>query len=368
MNSTASHLLQVNTNITSQLRVGTRIHSVALTLCTIVICALFLIGTCSNLVVLLSFFDPALRKYRNHFDFMTLNLSLCDLLVSCISGPALALALLLGARSAAPPPRCHGAQLLSSAFPLLSIQTVTAIAVQRLFLVLGHRRDKGTNPILVLLVVLLLCTLGLATSASAALNVAPANAHGACTIFGPTPARRSMAVQLYAAEFLVCTCVVTMAYGFISHVLLCRAHIHKCAIMTVKEEHIGAPSPHSVVPQVTTASFKLHHPPRVTYMSKDSKALATCVLITLSTLVCCTPIVVALVLQTFGSCGELWLSQVRACAFTLLFAKSGLNPFLYARCSTGLRQRLSMLLICLHQRQETPPGQVLQEQREAFSA
>lgn len=66
----------------------------------------------------------------------------------------------------------------------------------------------------------------------------------------------------------------------------------------------------------------------------------TCVVIVLSVLVCCLPLGISLVQDMLSSSGGFVLYQFELCGFTLIFFKSGLNPFIYSRNSAGLRRRV----------------------------
>ncbi|NWS03484.1 GPR75 protein, partial [Motacilla alba] len=74
--------------------------------------------------------------------------------------------------------------------------------------------------------------------------------------------------------------------------------------------------------------------------AKDSKAVLTCVVIVLSVLVCCLPLAISLVQDMLSGSGGFVLYQFELCGFTLIFFKSGLNPFIYSRNSAGLRRRM----------------------------
>ncbi|XP_023778823.1 probable G-protein coupled receptor 75, partial [Cyanistes caeruleus] len=74
--------------------------------------------------------------------------------------------------------------------------------------------------------------------------------------------------------------------------------------------------------------------------AKDSKAVVTCVVIVLSVLVCCLPLAISLVQDMLSGSGGFVLYQFELCGFTLIFFKSGLNPFIYSRNSAGLRRRV----------------------------
>lgn len=74
--------------------------------------------------------------------------------------------------------------------------------------------------------------------------------------------------------------------------------------------------------------------------AKDSKAVVTCVVIVLSVLVCCLPLGISLVQVVLSSNGGFILYQFELFGFTLIFFKSGLNPFIYSRNSAGLRRKV----------------------------
>ncbi|NXL97156.1 GPR75 protein, partial [Tyrannus savana] len=188
-------------------------------------------------IVLLSFFDPALRKFRTDFDFMILNLSFCDLFLCGVAAPMFAFVLFFGPARGVSGTFCFTFHLTSSGFIIMSLKTVAVIALHRL-------------------------------------RVSCGQAHGQ----GP-----------------------------------------------------GHPKHATRLPPASTVNLAT---------AKDSRAVGTCVVIVLSVLVCCMPLGISLVQDVLSSSGGFVLYQFELCGFTLIFFKSGLNPFIYSRNSAGLRRRV----------------------------
>ncbi|XP_078714326.1 putative G-protein coupled receptor 75 [Lampetra fluviatilis] len=343
--------------------------------CTLLLALLFCVGTYGNLVVFLSFFDPSLRKLRTHFDFLVLNLSFCDLFVSCATAPMLGSVLLVRhwARGAVSHSLCFSLQLTAAAFPLLSLQTVSVIAVQRLRLVLGQQPSQAAAMLVshassasALLLSLLLWALGLILAALAALR-------GHTRGPGPGPQlclpllSGGLVLYAYAADFLLCLVVLTVSYALIAHALRLKARVRKGAIITVDVapgagERPCAPDAAAAAAAAPCAGATRDHGPGpaddpasrmrgpgLMATAKDSKALLTCLVIALSALACCMPLSVALLqgVMSAGPNGGVASTQLEVFGYTLLFLKSGLNPFLYSRSGAGLWKRLSCCLRAL---------------------
>ncbi|KFU84609.1 putative G-protein coupled receptor 75, partial [Chaetura pelagica] len=225
----------------------------------------FCLGSYGNLIVLLSFFDPALRKFRTNFDFMILNLSFCDLFICGVAAPMFAFVLFFDSARGVQGAFCFTFHLTSSGFIIMSLKTVAVIALHRL-------RIAET--------------------------------------FGGPPAPRGPA--LYRSQG--CSkCQQGRTRG-------CPAHLAQPPAAAPGRPHLGS--------AVNLSA------------ARDSRAVLTCVVIVLSVLVCCLPLGISLVQDMLSSSSGFVLYQFELCGFTLIFFKSGLNPFIYSRNSAGLRRRV----------------------------
>ncbi|XP_009704398.1 PREDICTED: probable G-protein coupled receptor 75 [Cariama cristata] len=276
----------------------------------------------------MSFFDPALRKFRTNFDFMILNLSFCDLFICAVAAPMFAFVLFFDSARGVPGTFCFTFHLTSSGFIIMSLKTVAVIALHRSRLCLPMSSFASGEGKIIL--------------------------------------------YLYITDFICCVAVVSISYVMIAQALRRNAQVRKCPPMVAvdasrPQPFVGPPAPgagegmQSTVPalyrnqsyskpqRVQTHSYAkdLGQPPATTagplfFLStaKDSRAVVTCVVIVLSVLVCCLPLGISLVQDTLSSSSGFVLYQFELCGFTLIFFKSGLNPFIYSRNSAGLRRRI----------------------------
>ncbi|NXV99878.1 GPR75 protein, partial [Fregetta grallaria] len=341
------------------LREGT--HAATLAACASLLALVFCLGSYGNLIVLLSFFDPALRKFRTNFDFMILNLSFCDLFICGVAAPMFAFVLFFDSARGVPGAFCFTFHLTSSGFIIMSLKTVAVIALHRLRMVLGKQPHRAASFPCTLLLTLLLW----ATSFTLA-TLATLKTHGSrlCLPMSSfASGEGKIILYLYVTDFICCVAVVSVSYVMIAQALRRNAQVRKCPPVVAvdasrPQPFVGPPAAQSAVPalyrnqsyskpqHVQTHGYTKHLS-RLQLVSavnlsaaKDSRAVVTCVVIVLSVLICCLPLGISLVQDMLSSSGGFVLYQFELCGFTLIFFKSGLNPFIYSRNSAGLRRRV----------------------------
>lgn len=351
------------------------IHTATLVTCTFLLAVIFCLGSYGNLIVFLSFFDPAFRKFRTNFDFMILNLSFCDLFICGVTAPMFTFALFLDSAAGIPDAFCFTFHLTSSGFIIMSLKTVAVIALHRLSMVLGKQPNRTASfPCTLLLTLLLWATsFTLATLATMRTH----KSHLCLPISSLISGEGKIIPYLYVIDFICCVTVVSVSYIMIAQALRKNAQVRKCPpIITV-----DASRPHPFVGTLATGCAdgvqctvpalyrnqnynKLQHIQTHAYMknfgqlsasaasrfqlvsminlstAKDSKAVVTCIIIVLSVLVCCLPLGISLIQDVLSRNNDIVLYQFELCGFTLFFLKSGLNPFIYSRNSAGLRRRV----------------------------
>lgn len=365
------------------------IHVATLVVCSLLVILIFGLGSYGNLVVFLSFFDPALRKFRTNFDFMILNLSFCDLFICCVSAPMFALILFLDVRDSAvgiSKDFCFAFHLTSSGFIIMSLETVAVIALHRLRMVLGQQPNQTSSFLCTLALTALLWTSSFTLAVLVTLQAYPRGSEPCLPHFGLDGTQAKVVRYIYLADFAFCVGVVSMSYLMIAQTLRKNAMVRKCSVIMVnasrpaqapptfiatgfeglqctvqmpslyrnqtynKLQHVqthpftkrsaqplvpGVKSDVACCRMVSTANF---------FTTKDSKAVVTCVVIVLSVLLCCLPMGVALTQDFLSSRNTFIHYQLELCGFALIFLKSGINPFVYSRNSAGLRRRV---LCCL---------------------
>ncbi|XP_075391498.1 putative G-protein coupled receptor 75 [Tenrec ecaudatus] len=357
------------------------IHTATLVTCTVLLVVIFCLGSYGNFIVFLSFFDPAFRKFRTNFDFMILNLSFCDLFICGVTAPMFTFVLFFNSASRLPDAFCFTFHLTSSGFIIMSLKTVAVIALHRLRMVLGKQPTHTASfPCTCLLTLLLWVTsFSLATLAT----LKTSKSHLCLPMCSVIAGEGRAILSLYVVDFAFCVAVISVCYIMIAQTLRKNAQVRKCPpVITMDasrpQPFMGAPVKGRSEPiQRTMPALyrnqnynKLQHVQTHGYTrspnrlpaptasrlqlvsavnlstTKDSKAVVTCVIIVLSALVCCLPLGIALVQVVLSSDGSFLLYQFELLGFTLIFFKSGLNPFVYSRNSTGLRRKVCWCLQC----------------------
>lgn len=372
------------------LREGT--HTATLAACASLLALVFCLGSYGNLIVFLSFFDPALRKFRTNFDFMILNLSFCDLFICGVAAPMFAFILFFDSARGAPGTFCFAFHLTSSGFIIMSLKTVAVIALHRLRMVLGKQPHRAASFPCTLLLTLLLWATSFTLATLATLKTRGSRLCLPMSSFASGEGK--IILYLYVTDFICCVAVVSVSYVMIAQALRRNAQVRKCppvvAMDTSRPQPFVGPCAigaeegmQSALPALyrNQSSSKPQHiqahgytkhlglPPapatsRLQLVSavnlsaaKDSRAVVTCIVIVLSVLVCCLPLGISLVQDMLSSSGSFVLYQFELCGFTLIFFKSGLNPFIYSRNSAGLRRRvlwclqyLALVFFCCKQK------------------
>ncbi|XP_051469410.1 probable G-protein coupled receptor 75 [Apus apus] len=350
-------------------------HAATVAACASLLALVFCLGSYGNLIVLLSFFDPALRKFRTNFDFMILNLSFCDLFICGVAAPMFAFVLFFDSARGVPGAFCFTFHLTSSGFIIMSLKTVAVIALHRLRMVLGKQPHRAASFPCTLLLTLLLWATSFTLATLATLRTRGSRLCLPMSSFAGGEGK--IILYLYVTDFICCVAVVSVSYIMIAQALRRNARVRKCPPVGA----VGASRPHTFVgPPATRAgegvqsampalyrnqgysksqhaqthgyTKHLGQPPAATACrlqlgsavnlstAKDSRAVVTCVVIVLSVLVCCLPLGISLVQDMLSSSSGFVLYQFELCGFTLIFFKSGLNPFIYSRNSAGLRRRV----------------------------
>ncbi|XP_074025092.1 probable G-protein coupled receptor 75 [Numenius arquata] len=352
-------------------------HAATLAACASLLALVFCLGSYGNLIVLLSFFDPALRKFRTNFDFMILNLSFCDLFICGVAAPMFAFVLFFDSARGVPGAFCFTFHLTSSGFIIMSLKTVAVIALHRLCMVLGKQPHRTASFPCTLLLTLLLWATSFTLATLATLKTRSSRLCLPMSSFAR--GRGNIILYLYVTDFICCVAVVSISYVMIAQALRRNAQVRKCppavAVDSSRPQPFVGPTAagagvQSTVPStvpalyrnqsyskpqhvqthgytkhlgqpLATAAGRLQLVPAVNLSTaKDSRAVVTCIVIVLSVLVCCLPLGISLVQDMLSSSGGFVLYQFELCGFTLIFFKSGLNPFIYSRNSAGLRRRV----------------------------
>ncbi|CAK7297638.1 Probable G-protein coupled receptor 75 [Vulpes lagopus] len=330
------------------------VHTATLATCTLLLAVVFCLGSYGNVVVFLSFFDPAFRKFRTNFDVMVLNLSFCDLFICGVTAPMFAFALFRSARGL-PDAFCFAFHATSSGFVIMSLKTVAAIALHRLRMVLGRQPSRPASVPGAALLAALLWASSFTLAALGALRAS--KAHLCLPLSGLPAAEGAAALSLYAVDFSSCVAVVAVSYVLIAQTLRRNARARRRPPAAAA----GGPGRRGAEPALyrhqgchppPAPAARRPCPPPASAVNlaaaKDSKAVLTCVVIVLSALLCCVPLGAALARGALsrggGGGGGGGLRQLELLGFALLFLKSGLNPFIYSRGSAGLRRKV---LACL---------------------
>ncbi|XP_041030963.1 probable G-protein coupled receptor 75 [Carcharodon carcharias] len=345
------------------------IHTATLATCTLLLVLIFCLGTYGNLIVFLSFFDPAFRKFRTNFDFMILNLSFCDLFLCCVTTPMFAFILFFDSDSNVSQAFCFTFHLTSAGFIIMSLKSVAVIALHRLRMVLGQQPNTTASFPCALILTISLWTVSFTLATLATLRTYPERSRVCVPLFGCIGGDGKVILYLYVIDFAFCVGIVSVSYVMIARTLKRNVQMRKCAIITVdtsrpkalmsagidsiqlqplyqnqnynKLQHVQTHAYSKKLTHVQTSANRLQLVSSVNLSgTKDSKAVVTCVVIVLSVFICCLPLGISLIQDVLTSRSSFILNQLKLCGFTLIFFKSGLNPFIYSRNSAGLRKRI----------------------------
>ncbi|XP_078057062.1 putative G-protein coupled receptor 75 [Mustelus asterias] len=380
-NTTPECIFPVLTNCSpgkNQTGVQAAIHKATLTTCSLLLLLVFVLGSYGNLVVLSSFFNPAFRKFRTHFDFMILNLSFCDLLVCLVAVPMFGAVMFSDDGGSMSDACCFAFHLTSAGFVIMSLKMVAMIAVHRLRMVLGQESSRASSFVCTLLLTVVLWVISFTLATLSAMT--KYRGSGVCVpLLGLISEDGKAVLYTYVADFALCVGIVAISYALIAQTLHKNAQVRRCPVVTAvdpkkpgcfaapdasepslyRKQNFNKP-PHVQThlyahgKNATPSGKKLEQTVNLS-AAKDSKAVVTCVMILLS-VVCCLPLGVALVHGVLTSGSSFIVYQFELCGLTLVFFRSGLNPFIYSRNNSGLRKKVAWcvqvaaLLLCCHQK------------------
>ncbi|GCB64345.1 hypothetical protein scyTo_0007524 [Scyliorhinus torazame] len=364
----------------NQTEVQTAIHKVTLATCSLLLAFVFCLGSYGNLIVFSSFFNPAFRKFRTHFDFMILNLSFCDLFVCLVAVPMFGFVMFFDDRSSMSDSFCFAFHLTSTGFVIMSLKTVAVIAVHRLRMVLGQQSNQPYSFACTLLLTIVLWVISFILATLSAMN--KYHSSRICVpLLGLMNEEGKAILYTYVVDFTLCVGIVAISYALIAQTLHKNAQVRRCPMITVvdpkkpdcfvppdgsepslyrkqkrdKPPHVQTHLyTHNKIKNATSSNKKLEQTVNLSAV-KDSKAVVTCIMILLS-VVCCLPLGVALVHDVLSSESSFIVYQFELCGLTLVFFRSGLNPFIYSRNNSGLRKKvawcvqLAALLLCCKQK------------------
>ncbi|GCC34445.1 probable G-protein coupled receptor 75 [Chiloscyllium punctatum] len=383
MNTTPECIFPVLTNCSpgkNRTEVQTAIHKATLATCTLLLMLVFCLGSYGNVIVFSSFFNPAFRKFRTHFDFMILNLSFCDLFICLIAVPMFGFVMFFDNRSNMSDTFCFAFHLTSTGFVIMSLKTVAVIALHRLRMVLGQRTNHSSSFVCTLLLTVVLWVISFTLATLSAMT--KYHSSKICVpLLGLINEDGKAILYTYVVDFTLCLGIVAISYAMIAQTLHKNAQVRRCPVITVVDPkkhdcfvHPDGSGPslyrkqkcnkthhvqthlytHNEGKNVTTSNKKLEHTVNLSAV-KDSKAVVTCVMILLS-VICCLPLGIALVHDVLSSESSFIIYQFELCGLTLVFFRSGLNPFIYSRNNSGLRKKVAWctqfmaLLLCCKQK------------------
>eukprot|EP00062_Callorhinchus_milii_P025664 gi/632986888/ref/XP_007910488.1/ PREDICTED: probable G-protein coupled receptor 75 [Callorhinchus milii] len=356
------------------------VHKATVGTCILLLVLVFSLGTYGNVVVFSSFFNPAFRKFRTHFDFMILNLSFCDFFICLVTAPMFGFVMLFDNGNNMSDTFCFTFHLTSTGFVIMSLKTVAVIAVHRLLMVLGQQTNRSSSFICTLLLIIILWVISFTLATLSAMT--KYHSSKICVpLLGLINDDGKAILYAYVVDFTLCVGIVATSYAMIAQTLHKNAKVRRCPVITVVDPtkpncfippegsglslyrkqkcnkaphvqtHLFTQNPNK---NAANSSNKLDQTLNLS-AAKDSKAVMTCVMIVLS-VVCCLPLGIALVHDVLSTEASFIIYQFELCGFTLVVFRSGLNPFIYSRNNSGLRKKVAWcaqlfaLLLCCKQK------------------
>ncbi|CAH1792909.1 unnamed protein product [Owenia fusiformis] len=316
------------------------IHLATLLTSTIIVVVVIVLGCFGNGLVLLS--AAQCRSPRVNIDILIINLAGTDFLM-CTFFVSIYLYLLFAAPDN-PAVFCHAIQFLVCTCALLSLTTQVIIAMHRFTRVVWH--TKGTLSLLkagLILAGLWLFSLGV--SIGGVLHVSGSwDSHweDCLAMINSCNRKKNNFVLFYLGPVcLVSFTLIIIAYSVIAHAVRKQSNLKHSP--TISRTATPRQSPYKVPAGVPEDNAR----PSSAFLQQLSfqkvfKALSTCLVVTLSVLICWGPLIVTQFIEYFT--GEsLVLFQVKISGIGLIFLSSALNPYIYAQNSTTLKQKIVSL-------------------------
>lgn len=323
------------------------VHTATLTVCTVLVIFVVILGTFGNGLVLLSALQC--RRLRSNFDMLIFNLAGADFIISsCLSATFL---YLLFSNPPSPREFCGGFLFTSTLCGLLSLLTLVAIAAHRESRVRGRLKGalSSTRTALILSIIYII---SIGTALGGTLHVTLSWAHSSTTcqaVINSNDITTNNVILFFVSPVIaVSFTIIVVSYTIIARAVRIQTYLRVKALQPLLKPAACVPTQNTWPmdttsmdmqkilvdnPKVPRKSEPLKHCSCCSCMvalDKENKAVTMCFIVILIIALCWAPLVISHVIEMIT--GEsIILYQVKLCGIALVFLNSALNPYLYAQ-------------------------------------
>lgn len=336
------------------------VHTATLTVCTVLVMFVVILGTFGNGVVLLSALQC--RKRRSNVDLLIFHLAGTDFIIcSCVSPTFL---YLLFSNPHSTREFCGGLLFASTTCGLLSLLTLAAIAAHRGSRVRG-RIKSGLGTVTTACILTAIYLVSVCTSLGGTLHVTLswAESYTTCQAVMNSGDITITNIVLYFISPIVIIAffIIFVCYCYIARAIRIQTYLRVKALQPfLKSADFSAM-------QTSSQNDKYKTPPEVQNISKEkfvssmmltrseplkhcscctclaaldreNKAITMCFVVTLVLALCWTPLVISHFIEIMAG-QSITLYQVKLCGIALVFLNSALNPYMYAPSNGRMRKR-----------------------------
>ncbi|XP_078000658.1 putative G-protein coupled receptor 75 [Glandiceps talaboti] len=300
------------------------IYFETLALCSIIQFLVTVIGGIVNVAVIVT--SVYSQRFCKIFDYLIFTLVLSDAFVCVVVVPMSLYS--IHSEPSCPHDFCPTLTFLAVLGGVVSMTTVSVIALHRLTMIIWQPKRKATKISSILIISFIWCV-GLVLASVTTVRVLSLwkQSYNSCAVimnrtvsFGD-----DLILRYIGPVFVVCFIIVFMSYTWIGY---------------------------TVSKQVRTTDEKITDTEKVDYeiksipvtqvaLERDSNAMKMCLLLTVVLFCCWVPIFICQIVEKFSTQQSEILLQIKIASLTLIYVNSALNPILYANKNTVIKQRLS---------------------------
>lgn len=331
------------------------VHTATMTVCTVLVIFVVVLGTFGNGLVLLSAIQS--RKVRTNFDILLVNLAGADFMICCCLSPTFLYLLF----STPPSPRefCGAFLFTSATCGLLSLLTLVAIAAYRESRVRGRLKGAlSSTRTAAILTIIYIISIGIALGGTLHVTLPWNESYSTCqAVMNSDDITANNAILFFISPVIsISFIIIVFSYSVIARAVRIQTYLRVRALQPLLRSAASKPAqpavPGSSVPSDlqkmlggSSLAGKKNEPLRhclccgcMAALEKENKAFTMCFVVILIIALCWTPLVISHVVEVIT--GEsIILYQVKLCAVALVFLNSALDPYMYSQNSDRIKRR-----------------------------
>ncbi|CAG5121421.1 unnamed protein product [Candidula unifasciata] len=323
------------------------VHTATLTVCTVLVIFVVILGTFGNGLVLLSALQC--RRLRSNFDMLIFNLAGADFIISgCLSATFL---YLLFSNPPSPREFCGGFLFTSTLCGLLSLLTLVAIAAHRESRVRGRLKGAlSTTRTAFILSIIYIISIGTALGGTLHVTLSWTQAYTTCqAVINSNDITTNNVILFFVSPIIIISfTIIVISYSIIARAVRVQTYLRVKALQPLLKPPTSVPVQNALpidsasidVQKILVDNTKVprkNEPLKhctccscMVALDKENKAVTMCFVVIVIIALCWAPLVISHILEMI--IGEsIILYQVKICGIALVFLNSALNPYLYAQ-------------------------------------